>query len=212
MNKLAAFMVFVVAPYALSQSTPSVAPASRPAVSPLATTQTTQSATPEFVRIMTATIDGYAVAIPGNYAGKLVLIHVWATWCPSCAREVPFWKEAYATYHDRGVEFLGLPTDKNRRTSEAGVRAGVARHGLTWSQVYEDAPSLSMELKANTIPMSFLVDGDTGEVFFKGNAIRKKNLARRIEEALILKAGRDLQRKALTTSRPAETTPSDQPR
>lgn len=155
---------------------------------------------------MTATMDGYAVAIPGNQQGKVVLVHVWATWCPSCAREAPFWKEAYKTYHQRGVEFLGIATDKNRGTSENRVRAGVTRHGLTWPQVYEDAPSLSMQLHAGTIPMAYLVDGDTGEVFFKGNAVRKKNLTKRIDDSLKLKAQRDAQRRSTATSRPAPTT------
>ena len=63
--------------------------------------------------------------------------------------------------------------------------------------------ALSMQLGAESIPTTFLVDGDTGEVFFKGNAVRKKNLAKRIEDSLILKAQRDAQRKATAATQPA---------
>ena len=209
MKTLAALVFCVIAPLALSQPPVPTTPTSQPGV---AKPPMSQPAPPEYVRLLTATMDGMAVALPGNHSGKLVLVHVWATWCPSCAREVPFWKEAYTRFHDRGVEFLGIPTDKNRGTPEDRVRAGVQRHGLTWPQVYEDGPSLSLELGADTIPMSFLVDGDTGEVFFKGNVVRKKNLAKRIEESLLLKAQRDARRKTAATSRRANPPPSRQPR
>lgn len=214
MKQLAALLICVFAPLALSQPPGPVTQVSQPAISGPATSQAasaTQPAPPQYIQLMTATMDGFAVAIPGNHAGKLVLVHVWATWCPSCAREVPFWKEAYAAYHERGVEFLGIPTDKNRGTLENGVRAGVARHGLTWPQIYEDAPSLSMQLGADTIPMSFIVDGDTGEVFFKGNTVRKKNLVKRIEDALKLKSQRDARRKAAATTRPANAPRTTRP-
>src|SRR5438874_2341670 len=34
--------------------------------------------------------------------GQVVLINVWATWCPPCRAEMPAIQQSYAAYRDRG--------------------------------------------------------------------------------------------------------------
>ena len=53
------------------------------------------------------TIDGGTLRL-GDYAGKVVIVDVWATWCPPCREEIPHLVALGKEYKDRGVEVVGL--------------------------------------------------------------------------------------------------------
>jgi thiol-disulfide isomerase/thioredoxin len=47
------------------------------------------------------------------YRGKVVIVDLWATWCPVCRQEMPDVLEAYRAYHDKGLEVLGVSLDES---------------------------------------------------------------------------------------------------
>jgi cytochrome c biogenesis protein CcmG/thiol:disulfide interchange protein DsbE len=47
------------------------------------------------------------------YQGKVVLLNFWATWCPPCRTEVPWFVEFQKTYGDRGFAVLGISLDED---------------------------------------------------------------------------------------------------
>jgi len=68
-----------------------------------------------------------------DFRGKYLLIDFWASWCGPCRAENPVVVKAYAKYHDKGFEILGVsldnPTDKEKWV------AAIQKDGLTWPQV-----------------------------------------------------------------------------
>ena len=46
-----------------------------------------------------------------NYAGKVLVVNFWATWCLPCKLEIPHFNRVFQEYHRRGVEFLGISVD-----------------------------------------------------------------------------------------------------
>ena len=48
-----------------------------------------------------------ALADPA-YAGKVVLVNLFGSWCPNCNDEAPLLAEWYRRYHGRGLEIVGL--------------------------------------------------------------------------------------------------------
>ena len=61
--------------------------------------------------------------------GKYVLIDFWASWCGPCIGSLPFMKQIYATYKDRGLSIIGVSCDKDRN---AWLKA-IDKHQLPWT-------------------------------------------------------------------------------
>lgn len=78
-----------------------------------------------------ARLDGGAVTL-GQFAGKPLVVNLWATWCPPCRREMPVL--AAAQKHNPGVTFLFV----NQYEGRAAIRNYLAEQNLALSRVLID--------------------------------------------------------------------------
>jgi thiol-disulfide isomerase/thioredoxin len=53
-----------------------------------------------------------------DFAGKVVVVNLWATWCGPCRMEVPDYEKIRKDYAARAVEFIGLTTEDPRTSSD----------------------------------------------------------------------------------------------
>jgi cytochrome c biogenesis protein CcmG, thiol:disulfide interchange protein DsbE len=86
--------------------------------------------------------------------GQVVLINIWATWCPPCRAEMPAIQQAYVEYHDRGFTVLAV----NQREEATAITPFVEQHGLTFPVLLDRDGQASATYQASALPSSFFVD------------------------------------------------------
>lgn len=86
---------------------------------------------------------------------ELVLINLWATWCPPCNMEFPFLEEAYRSYQDR-VAVIALSVEETD-TLEV-MREHAKNKGLSFPLAQDENYVLSTTFNVSGIPTSLLVD------------------------------------------------------
>ncbi len=124
------------------------------------------------------TMNGSPVEFPKQYAGKIVMLDFWATWCGPCIGEIPHMKEAYADWHEAGFEILGISFDQANQ--EEKVKEFLEKNELPWDQVYEGKyweTTLGKMHDVSGIPFVLLVDGDSGEILATARELRGPGLS-----------------------------------
>ena len=90
-----------------------------------------------------------------DYRGQVVLVNLWATWCPPCKEEMPALQAFYNKYKDRGFVVIAI----NDGDPASDVVQFVKDYRLTFS-VWLDPTYIATEqsFKTLTLPSSFVID------------------------------------------------------
>ncbi len=62
-------------------------------------------------------LDGKTLRL-ADLRGKAVLLNFWATWCPPCKAEIPWFVELQKQYGPQGLQIVGVNEDDNPRTAD----------------------------------------------------------------------------------------------
>jgi cytochrome c biogenesis protein CcmG/thiol:disulfide interchange protein DsbE len=98
-----------------------------------------------------------------NYAGKVLVVNLWATWCGPCRLETPELVKLYKEFRPQGVEMIGLSTE-NPDASAEGVRQFIQDYGVNY-RIGWATPDVAITLMQgrDAIPQSFVISR-TGRV------------------------------------------------
>lgn len=62
-----------------------------------------------------------------QWAGQILVVNFWATWCPPCKEEMPEFSRAQEEWGPRGVQFVGIAVD-----DPSEVRAYLATNPVSY--------------------------------------------------------------------------------
>jgi thiol-disulfide isomerase/thioredoxin len=89
-----------------------------------------------------------------NWAGKVVLVNFWATWCPPCREEIPELLELRKEFNDR-LEIVGISEDDD---PPASVLKFARQKGMTYPIVMATQEMIDAYGGVPALPTSFLID------------------------------------------------------
>jgi peroxiredoxin len=129
------------------------------------------------------------LAMPANaaniddYRGQVVLLNVWATWCPPCRDEMPSMQTLHEELQHRGLRVVAVSIDDPG--SQQDVRDFVAELQLTFEILHDPDATIMDAYQVGGVPQSFLIDR-AGMIRFKIYATdwRAEQNRRRVEELL----------------------------
>lgn len=91
-----------------------------------------------------------------EFAGRVVVLNFWASWCAPCKEEAPQLQAVWQAYRDEGVQFLGVDHRDYRSAAETFQR----QFGITYPSVFDPGGGLSAEYGLAGIPSTFVIDGN----------------------------------------------------
>lgn len=56
-------------------------------------------------------LQGHVARVPDDFAGRPVLINLWASWCSPCVQEMPELQRYHAQQGDNGTQVIGIALD-----------------------------------------------------------------------------------------------------
>lgn len=129
-----------------------------------------------------------------NYAGKVLLVNLWATWCGPCRQETPELVKLHKEFRSQGVEVVGLSTENPDDSADA-VREFVHNYNVDYRVGWASQEvAITLMQGRDAIPQSFVISrsGRVVKRFVGFNPIATPPQIREaIQEALNDKAAAD---------------------
>lgn len=89
-----------------------------------------------------------------DFKGKVVLVDLWASWCPPCKKSFPALDALYREYRARGVEIVAVNLDERRKNADTFLKA----HPHEMLVVFDPGARVLEALGAPGVPSSYLID------------------------------------------------------
>jgi peroxiredoxin len=99
-------------------------------------------------------LDGKMISLSAH-RGKVVLVNIWATWCPPCVDEMPSMEKLYQGFKGNHFEILAVSIDT------LGIKAVapfMKKYKLTFPALIDPEGEIKTLYKATGVPESFIID------------------------------------------------------
>lgn len=191
MKNAALLVLALMAPFAACRKAEQAAPGKTPtppsaaAPSPAASAEESASQAAAGVDVGSMMPEYSSMSLDGSRfdlasrRGNVVLVNVWATWCPPCRAEIPELQALHDKYVDQKFEVVGISVD------EAGadtVKQFVQEHKMTYPVALDSEGKIAELLQTSVLPTSVLLDRSGKIVWKKFGAVMPND--RELEQAL----------------------------
>jgi len=101
-------------------------------------------------------LDGRSVSL-SDHKGKVVLVNIWATWCPPCVAETPSLDKLYKMMEDEDFELLAISVDENGKKA---VEPFMKKKNLSFPVLLDPDGRVARLYRTTGVPESFIVRKD----------------------------------------------------
>ena len=101
-------------------------------------------------------LDGKKVSL-SDHRGKVVLVNIWATWCPPCRQEMPSMQRLYEKFKGENLEILAVSIDS---TGREAVAPFMRKMNLTFPALLDPKETIKPLYRITGVPESFIIDKD----------------------------------------------------
>jgi thiol-disulfide isomerase/thioredoxin len=107
-----------------------------------------------------------------KYAGKVVILDFWASWCVPCRRSFPWMNEMQEKYAQDDLVIVAVNVDSEVENAEAFL----AEYPANFEVIYDPNASLAKAYDVQVMPSSFVIgrDGQTIDQH-AGFKVKKQN-------------------------------------
>ena len=100
-----------------------------------------------------------------DYRGKVVLLNIWATWCPPCRVEMPSMERLYRKLLGTDFRIVAVSVDGDAFHLEdsqppPGIMEFASDMGLTFDILHDPSGAIRAKYQTYAVPESFLIDRD----------------------------------------------------
>ena len=113
---------------------------------------TTGVQAPGFDAVDLATGDSVSLA---DYAGEVILLNLWATWCAPCRVEMPSMERLYRELGPAGLKVVAVSVDQ---LGGDRVKAFADELGLTFDILHDRSGDIEIDYQATGLPESLILD------------------------------------------------------
>ena len=90
-----------------------------------------------------------------EFAGKVVILDFWATWCPPCREEIPHFVTLQKKYEGKGLAIVGLALDAG---GASDVAPFAKEHAINYPILIGNDDVAKAYGGVNAIPTTFVID------------------------------------------------------
>lgn len=116
------------------------------------------------------------------YAGKVVLLDFWASWCGPCRQSFPWMNEMHMKYQDDGLVIVAVNVDNDLEAANRFLSEYPAKFQIH----FDGDKSLAREFEVVAMPSSFLIgrDGQVVEQHLGFRVLKQEDYEAAIRAAL----------------------------
>ena len=92
-----------------------------------------------------------------DFKGKVVLLNIWATWCPPCVAEMPSMETLYQELKDEDFEIIAVSIDES---GSDVVAPFMKKHKLSFPALTDTQGTTKNLYQTTGVPESFIIDKD----------------------------------------------------
>lgn len=102
-------------------------------------------------------VDGKAIDF-SHYKGKVIMVNMWATWCPPCVRELPAIERLATKFKAEDFALLPISIDAEGKQQVQSFLNTLGMAGF--NSYYDPQQNLGQVFPLDTIPATFILDQD----------------------------------------------------